>query len=181
MTLVALAISVSFGYSIAVTLGLQGDSFYMELATLVDVMLLGHWLEMASVQGASRALEHLADLVPSIAHKQVNGRVEDVAVSALVDEKLAAAKPRAVTLDLVLTESDPDPEQDRLLAAAMRRAAPLVLPLLDTLPAPALRDAALLGMAEPTVDADGVLRHAFLRAGPTGATANCFPPVLIIA
>ena len=85
MTLVALAITVSFGYSIAVTLGLQGDSFYMELATLVDVMLLGHWLEMASVQGASRALEHLADLVPSIAHKQVNGRVEDVAVSALVE------------------------------------------------------------------------------------------------
>ena len=85
MTLVALAISVSFGYSIAVTLGLQGDSFYMELATLVDVMLLGHWLEMASVQGASRALEHLADLVPSIAHKQVNGRIEDVAVSTLVE------------------------------------------------------------------------------------------------
>ena len=91
------------------------------------------------------------------------------AVHATLLEKLAAAKPRAVVLDLVLTESDPDPEQDRLLAAAMRRAAPLVLPLLDTLPAPALRDAALLGMAEPTVDADGVLRHAFLRAGPTGA------------
>ena len=85
MTLVALAITVSFVYSVAVTLGLQGDSFYMELATLVDVMLLGHWLEMASVQGASRALEHLADLVPSIAHRQVNGRIEDVAVSALVE------------------------------------------------------------------------------------------------
>ena len=85
MTLVALAISVSFGYSIAVTLGLKGDSFYMELATLVDVMLLGHWMEMASVQGASRALEHLADLVPSIAHRQANGRIEDVAVSTLVE------------------------------------------------------------------------------------------------
>ena len=49
MTLVALAISVSFGYSIAVTLGLKGDSFYMELATLVDVMLLGHWMDMPSI------------------------------------------------------------------------------------------------------------------------------------
>ncbi len=85
MTLVALAITVAFAYSVAVTLGLKGDSFYWELATLVDVMLLGHWIEMASVQGASRALEHLADLVPSIAHKQVNGQIEDVAVSALVE------------------------------------------------------------------------------------------------
>lgn len=85
MTLVALAITVAFAYSVAVTLGLQGDSFYMELATLVDVMLLGHWMEMASVQGASRALEHLADLVPAIAHKQANGQIEDVAVSALTE------------------------------------------------------------------------------------------------
>ncbi|MCY7275247.1 MAG: heavy metal translocating P-type ATPase, partial [Phormidesmis sp. CAN_BIN44] len=85
MTLVALAITVAFAYSVAVTLGLQGDSFYMELATLVDVMLLGHWMEMASVQGASRALEHLADLVPAIAHKQVNGQIEDVAVRALAE------------------------------------------------------------------------------------------------
>ena len=85
MTLVALAITVAFAYSVAVTLGLKGDPFYWELATLVDVMLLGHWIEMASVQGASRALEHLADLVPAIAHKQVKGRIEDVAVSALTE------------------------------------------------------------------------------------------------
>ena len=85
MTLVALAITVAFVYSVAVSLGLEGNSFYWELATLVDIMLLGHWIEMASVQGASRALEHLADLVPSVAHKQVNGRVEDVPVSALIE------------------------------------------------------------------------------------------------
>ena len=85
MTLVALAITVAYAYSVAVSLGLSGDSFYMELATLVDIMLLGHWIEMTSVQGASRALEHLADLVPSIAHKQVGGRVEDVPVSALTE------------------------------------------------------------------------------------------------
>jgi len=85
MTLIALAITVAFVYSVAVTLGLEGDSFYWELATLVDIMLLGHWIEMGSVQGASRALEHLANLVPSIAHKQVNGRIEDVSVSALIE------------------------------------------------------------------------------------------------
>jgi P-type Cu2+ transporter len=85
MTLVALAITVSYVYSVAVSFGLPGDSFYMELVTLVDIMLLGHWIEMTSVQGASRALEHLAKLVPAIAHKQVNGRIEDVQVSALVE------------------------------------------------------------------------------------------------
>lgn len=85
MTLVALAITVAYIYSVAVSFGLPGDSFYWELATLVDIMLLGHWIEMASVQGASRALEHLANLVPSVAHKQVNGHVEDVPVSALTE------------------------------------------------------------------------------------------------
>lgn len=83
MTLVALAITVAFAYSLAVTFGLEGEPFYWELATLVDVMLLGHWIEMASVQGASRALEHLANLVPAIAHRLVAGDVEDVPVERL--------------------------------------------------------------------------------------------------
>ena len=56
MTLIAVAISVAFFYSAAVTFGLQGESFYWEVVTLIDVMLLGHWLEMRSVIGASRAL-----------------------------------------------------------------------------------------------------------------------------
>ncbi|PSB24947.1 copper-translocating P-type ATPase [Stenomitos frigidus ULC18] len=83
MTLVSLAITVSFVYSLAVSLGLQGMPFYWELATLIDIMLLGHWIEMASVQGASRALEHLAKLVPSVAHRLVGDRVEDIAIQAL--------------------------------------------------------------------------------------------------
>jgi P-type Cu2+ transporter len=93
MTLVALAITVSYVYSVAVSLGLPGDSFYMELATLVDIMLLGHWIEMTSVQGASRALEHLANLVPSVAHKQINGRVEDVPVSTLIEGDRILTRP----------------------------------------------------------------------------------------
>jgi Cu2+-exporting ATPase len=93
MTLVALAITVSFVYSVAVTIGLEGDSFYWELATLVDIMLLGHWMEMASVQGASNALGELAKLVPSVAHKQVNGKTEDVQVSTLVEGDLILIRP----------------------------------------------------------------------------------------
>jgi Cu2+-exporting ATPase len=93
MTLVALAITVSFVYSVAVTFGLKGDSFYWELATLVDIMLLGHWMEMASVQGASNALGELAKLVPSVAHKQVNGKTEDVQVSTLVEGDLILIRP----------------------------------------------------------------------------------------
>ncbi|OWY64862.1 copper-translocating P-type ATPase [cyanobacterium TDX16] len=93
MTLIALAITVAFVYSLAVSFGLQGDPFYWELATLVDVMLLGHWIEMASVQGASRALEHLADLVPATAHWLANGRIEDVPVSQLSEGDLILIRP----------------------------------------------------------------------------------------
>lgn len=93
MTLVALAITVAFVYSVAVSLGLEGNSFYWELATLVVIMLLGHWIEMASVQGASRALDHLANLVPSVAHKQVNGQIEDVPVSELVESDQILIRP----------------------------------------------------------------------------------------
>ncbi|HEU5187382.1 MAG TPA: HAD-IC family P-type ATPase, partial [Candidatus Saccharimonadales bacterium] len=65
MTLVSMAITVAFGYSLAVTLGLvHGMDFWWELATLVTIMLLGHWLEMASVQSAQGALNELAKLLP---------------------------------------------------------------------------------------------------------------------
>jgi Cu2+-exporting ATPase len=69
MTLVAVAISVAFFYSAAVTFGFQGASFYWEVVTLIDVMLLGHWIEMRSVMGASRALEDLVRLLPDAALK----------------------------------------------------------------------------------------------------------------
>lgn len=101
------------------------------------------------------------------------------AVHATLLEKLAAAGPKAVALDLVLSEPDADPLQDALLAAALQRAAPVVLPVpwvavsgapprwLE--PAPVLAGAATLAAAESAVDDDGVLRSAFLRVGPTQA------------
>lgn len=93
MTLVALAITVAFTYSIAVSLGLPGMPFYWELATLVDVMLLGHWMEMLSIQGASRALDHLASLVPPIAHRVTDRGTEDVPVSELREGDVVLVRP----------------------------------------------------------------------------------------
>ena len=68
MTLIALAITVAWGYSALVALGLHGEGFFWELATLIDIMLLGHWIEMKSVLGASAALESLVRLMPAEAH-----------------------------------------------------------------------------------------------------------------
>ncbi|HMA05784.1 MAG TPA: heavy metal translocating P-type ATPase, partial [Methanomicrobiales archaeon] len=69
MTLIAVAITVAYGFSAATVLGLvTGEAFFWELATLIDIMLLGHWIEMRSVLGASRALEELVRIMPSTAH-----------------------------------------------------------------------------------------------------------------
>ena len=83
MTLIAVAISVAYFYSAATVLGLEGDPFFWELATLIDIMLLGHWIEMRSVLGASRALEKLVELMPSTAHLIKNGEIIDVELSEL--------------------------------------------------------------------------------------------------
>ena len=65
MTLVSVAITTAYLYSSTVVFGLTGKVFFWELASLIDIMLLGHWIEMKSVMGASRALEELAKLMPS--------------------------------------------------------------------------------------------------------------------
>src|SRR6056297_3163667 len=73
MTLIAIAISVAYIYSSAVVLGLPGKFFFWELVTLIDVMLLGHWMEMRSVMGASGALDELAQLMPDTAERVTEG------------------------------------------------------------------------------------------------------------
>jgi len=83
MTLISLAITVAYGYSMAVAFGVQGMPFFWELATLVSIMLLGHWLEMASVRGASNALEALTKLMPSVAHRLHGSDLRDVPVADL--------------------------------------------------------------------------------------------------
>ncbi len=83
MTLIALAITVSYSYSIAVAFGLEGEPFFFELATLIDIMLIGHYLEMKSVLGASRALESLARLLPDEAHLISEDSLLEVKISDL--------------------------------------------------------------------------------------------------
>lgn len=94
MTLIALAISVAYFYSSAVVFGLTGKLFFWELATLIDIMLLGHWIEMRSVMGASRALEELVKLLPSEAHKIFSdGSVQDVPIENLTSGDIVLIKP----------------------------------------------------------------------------------------
>ncbi len=83
MTLIAMAISVAYFYSAATTFGLPGKSFYWELATLIDIMLLGHWIEMRSVLGASKALELLVSMMPAEAHRIENEKVSDISLKDL--------------------------------------------------------------------------------------------------
>ncbi|MFX1593446.1 MAG: copper-translocating P-type ATPase [Promethearchaeota archaeon] len=83
MTLIAVAISVAYLYSTATVLGLEGEPFFWELATLIDIMLLGHWIEMKSILGASRALEKLVELMPSTAHLITDGEIIDINLSEL--------------------------------------------------------------------------------------------------
>lgn len=94
MTLIAVAITTAYVYSGAVVFGLPGEIFFWELATLIDVMLLGHWIEMKSVLGASRALEELARLMPSDAHKLMpDGSVKDVPLAELTVGNRVLVKP----------------------------------------------------------------------------------------
>lgn len=93
MTLIGVAITVAWAYSVAVTFGLPGMDFYWEMATLIDIMLIGHYFEMKSVTGASRALEMLVKMLPSTAHHLVNGMVHDMPVSSLEVGHLVLVKP----------------------------------------------------------------------------------------
>ncbi|WP_163321601.1 copper-translocating P-type ATPase [Draconibacterium mangrovi] len=83
MTLIAVAITVAFGYSTATTFGLKGVSFFWELATLIDIMLVGHWIEMKSVVNASEALQSLIDLMPGEAHLIEGDDTRDVKIDEL--------------------------------------------------------------------------------------------------
>jgi len=94
MTLVAVAITAAYAYSVAVTLGLlAGMDFFWELATLIDIMLLGHWLEMKSVAGASRSLELIVQLLPSDAHKVEGTALREVKVADLTVGDLVLIRP----------------------------------------------------------------------------------------
>ncbi len=84
MTLIAIAITTAYLYSVAVVFGLKGADFFWELVTLVNIMLFGHWIEMKSVMGAGKAIEQLARLMPSEAHQLMpDGSVKEVPLDQL--------------------------------------------------------------------------------------------------
>lgn len=95
MTLISLAITVAFVYSIAVALGWEGEPLWWELATLVTIMLLGHWIEMHSIGQAQGALKELAKLLPDMAVRITADGTEDVSVSDLRDGDLVLIRPGA--------------------------------------------------------------------------------------
>jgi Cu2+-exporting ATPase len=95
MTLVALGITAAYIYSAATTFFIEGEGFYWELATLVDVMLLGHWIEMRSVGRATEALSELAKLLPDTAERVLDGRTEEVALSELSPGDIVLIRPGA--------------------------------------------------------------------------------------
>lgn len=107
MTLIAVAISVAYFYSSAVVFGLEGKFFFWELATLIDIMLLGHWIEMRSVLGASRALEELVKIMPSEAHLIKNGETVDVRVEQLKPGDRVLVKPgEKISVDGIVIEGE---------------------------------------------------------------------------
>lgn len=93
MTLIAMAISVAYLFSAATVFGLEGSDFFWELATLIDIMLLGHWIEMRSVLSASNAMDKLAELMPSTAHLFDGDDVKDVEIESLKAEDKILIKP----------------------------------------------------------------------------------------
>ncbi|HEX6995749.1 MAG TPA: HAD-IC family P-type ATPase, partial [Gammaproteobacteria bacterium] len=136
MTLIALAIAVAFLYSVAVTLGYPGMALWWELATLIAIMLLGHWIEMRSIFQAQGALKELAKLLPDTAVRIIgDDRTEEVTVDQLRDGDLVLVRPgTAVPADgvvrsgkssaneaVITGESNPVPkrEGDKVIAGTV--------------------------------------------------------------
>lgn len=107
MTLIGFAITVAYVYSVATVFGLQGMDFFWELATLILVMLLGHWIEMKSVAGASRELELLVQLMPAEAHMVHGDHIMDVKTTDLKENDIILIKPgEKIAADGIVTDGE---------------------------------------------------------------------------
>lgn len=119
MTLIAVAITVAFGYSTATTFGLEGKTFFWELVTLVDIMLLGHWIEMKAVKGASSSLQKLAALMPDTAHVLVDGEPKDVRPQNLEKGDVLIVKPgEKIPADGVVTKGKSNVDESMVTGEA---------------------------------------------------------------
>jgi P-type Cu2+ transporter len=149
MTLIALAISVAFGYSIATELGFPGEPLYWELATLVTIMLLGHWIEMRAIGRAQGALSELARLLPDMAERIVDGRTEQVPVSELKPGDLVLVRPGAsVPADGRVAEGESSVNEAMITG--------------ESVPVPKKPDYEVIG---GTVNAEGSLRVEITKTG----------------
>ncbi|MEO6687453.1 MAG: HAD-IC family P-type ATPase, partial [Dyadobacter sp.] len=107
MFLVGFAITVAYAYSVAIVFGLKGMDFFWELDTLILIMLLGHWIEMRSIAGASKDLELLIQLMPDDAHLEKDGKVLDVKTDTLKEGDIIVVKPgEKVAADGVISEGE---------------------------------------------------------------------------
>src|SRR6187401_1697995 len=107
MTLIALAITVAYVFSVAIIFSFQGMDFFWDLATLLVIMLLGHWLEMKSVLGASNALQLLVSMMPAEAHKLHGDHVMDVKLEELQRDDIILIKPgEKIPADGIVTEGE---------------------------------------------------------------------------
>ena len=113
MSLISLAITVAFVFSMATVFVLEGEPFFWELVTLIDVMLLGHWIEMRSVRQASGALDKLAQLLPDTAERLTeDGGTEEVPVTDLAEGDMVLVRPGArVPVDGTVRKGESDVDE----------------------------------------------------------------------
>jgi Cu2+-exporting ATPase len=156
MTLISLAISVAFFFSLAVTVGYTGEPLWWELATLVTIMLLGHWIEMRSIFQASGALRELAKLLPGTAQRIVGERIEDVPISALHEGDLVLVRPGAsVPADGIVRNGETDVNESMITG--------------ESIPVPKTEGAKVIA---GTVNGAGSLRVEVTGTGERTALAN---------
>lgn len=149
MTLVAVAITTAYVYSTAVIFGLKGMDFYWELATLIDIMLLGHWLEMRSQMAASRALESLVALLPAVVHVERAHGVEDIPLKDLQKDDVIIVKPgEKLPADGIIQEGSSNVNESMLTG--------------ESVPVKKGKDDKVIGGA---VNGDGVLKIKVTGAG----------------
>jgi len=107
MFLIGFAITVAYSYSVAIVFGLKGVDFFWELATLILIMLLGHWIEMRSVAGASKELELLVQLMPADAHLITGDNTREVKTDTLKEKDIILIKPgEKVAADGIILEGE---------------------------------------------------------------------------
>lgn len=149
MTLVAVAITTAYIYSTAVVFGLKGMDFFWELATLIDIMLLGHWLEMRSQMAASRALESLVALLPAEVHVERANGVEDIPLKDLQKNDVIVVKPgEKIPADGIIQEGSSNVNESMLTG--------------ESVPVKKGKDDKVIGGA---VNGDGVLKVTVTGTG----------------